>query len=95
MTTNGDETMTDQWEKSLACAKTCAGCGSEMKERDQRVLSVYTHEPICMACKRNEEVRPDYSDTSKKMIAGCLSETGKPYGDVGGYCFHHFCPYKC
>jgi hypothetical protein len=29
------------------------------------------------------------------MIAECISNTGKPYGDPQGYCFHHFTPYKC
>lgn len=87
--------MKDQWEKSLACATECTSCGVQLGKRDQRVLSVYTHEPVCRDCKRKEEVKPDYADTSKQMIAGCLSETGRPYGDVGGYCFHHFCPYKC
>jgi hypothetical protein len=48
-----------------------------------------------MPCKKKEEVRKDYADTSKQMIARCLSETGRPYGSVGGFCFHHFCPYKC
>jgi hypothetical protein len=29
------------------------------------------------------------------MISTCIKETGKPYGDPQGYCFYHFCPYKC
>ena len=48
-----------------------------------------------MDCKRAEEKRPDYPDQSRQMIADCLSTTGKPYGDPAGYCFHHFCPFKC
>jgi len=56
---------------------------------------VYTHEPICMNCKREEEKNADYSDQSKAMMSQCLKDTGKPYGDPEGYCFHHFCPYKC
>ncbi len=85
----------DQWEKSLACATECSNCGAQLEDRQQRVLSVYTHDPVCMPCKKKEEVRTDYEDTSKQMIARCLSETGRPYGSVGGFCFHHFCPYKC
>jgi hypothetical protein len=29
------------------------------------------------------------------MMAECITETGKPYGDPASYCFHHFCPFKC
>jgi len=87
--------MVDQWEKDLSCAERCAECDGKLDQRDQRVLSVYTHQPICMPCKKQEETRPDYSDVSKNVIADCIESTGKPYGDPGGYCFHHFCPYKC
>jgi hypothetical protein len=29
------------------------------------------------------------------MMAECIDETGRPYGDPASYCFHHFCPFKC
>lgn len=90
-----EEIMPDQWEKNLACATDCRTCGSKLDNNDQRILSVYTHEPICMNCKREEEKNADYSDQSKAMMSQCLKDTGKPYGDPEGYCFHHFCPYKC
>jgi hypothetical protein len=87
--------MSDQWEKELSCAEKCTNCEAELEKRDQRILSVYTHAPICMNCKQAEEKRPDYADVSKGMIGQCIEDTGRPYGDPGGYCFHHFCPYKC
>jgi hypothetical protein len=87
--------MSDQWEKALSCAKKCANCEAELGPRHQRILSVYTHEPICMNCKRDEEKRPDYADVSKGMIGQCIQDTGRPYGDPAGYCFHHFCPFMC
>jgi len=87
--------MSDQWEKNLACATNCQSCGNELGAKDQRILSVYTHEPICMSCKQEEEKKADYADQSKSMMSQCIKETGKPYGDPAGYCFHHFCPYKC
>ncbi len=87
--------MIDQWEKDLTCAGTCTQCSAGLDAKDQRILSVYTHQPICMDCKRKEEKQPDYEDASKGMIAECLKETGRPYGNPEGYCFHHFCPYKC
>ena len=87
--------MMDQWEKNLACADRCGVCGGTLLPKDRRVLSIYTHRPICLACKRKEERRLEYADMSKAMIAECIETTGKPYGDPGGYCFHHFCPYKC
>ena len=87
--------MSDQWEKALSCAEKCTICEGKLEKRDQRILSVFTHAPICMTCKQAEEKRPDYADVSKGMIGQCIEDTGRPYGDPGGYCFHHFCPYKC
>ena len=86
--------MSDQWRKELTSAEACSGCKAPLAKGDQRILSVYTHSPICLACKQAEEKRGDYADTSKSMIASCIAETGKPYGDPQGYCFHHFCPFK-
>jgi hypothetical protein len=48
-----------------------------------------------MECKKEEEKREDYEDTSRQMISGCIEETNKPYGDPASFCFHHFCPFKC
>ena len=62
---------------------------------DARILSVYDHRPVCLDCKREEERRADFEDRSREMIAGCIGETGKPYGDPAGFCFHHFCPFRC
>ena len=87
--------MEQNWEKELSCASECKRCGGPIEDKAQRILSVYDHQPICMACKSEEEKRPDYDDTSKQMIAQCMEETNKPYGDPASYCFHHFCPFKC
>lgn len=85
----------DQWEKELSCAGLCTACGKALKPRERRILSVYDHGVICMACKALEEKKTDYEDASKAMIARCIEQTDRPYGDPGGFCFHHFCPYKC
>ena len=87
--------MEENWEKELSCASQCNRCGGQIENKTQRILSVYNHQPICMACKIEEEKRPDYEDTSRLMIAECMEATGKPYGDPASYCFHHFCPFKC
>ena len=87
--------MEENWEKRLSCASRCRRCNHPLEEKDQRILSVYDHQPICMVCKNEEEKRPDYDDASKQMIARCMQDTNKPYGDPAGYCFHHFCPFKC
>jgi len=87
--------MEKNWEKQLACAENCGRCGQSLQNKDRRLLSVYDHEPICMGCKKEEEIRPDYEDMSKQMIAACMETTNKPYGDPASYCFHHFCPFKC
>lgn len=87
--------MTDEWQKELSCAEICASCNDNMDKRALRILSVYSHQPICSDCKVEEEKRPDYENMSRQMILECVRTTGKPYGDPEGYCFHHFCPYKC
>jgi hypothetical protein len=83
------------WEKQLACASQCQRCKKPLGKKDLRVLSVYDHQPICMDCKQNDEKRLDFQDQAKLMVASCISETRKPYGDPASYCFHHFCPFKC
>lgn len=85
----------ENWEKELSCAEQCSRCNTPLKAKDRRILSVFDHLPICEACKTEEEKRPDYEDASRKMMAECLEQTGRPYGDPAGYCFHHFCPFKC
>ena len=87
--------MERPWEKDLACAAACGQCGRPIGGNDARILSVYDHRPVCLDCKREEERRPDYEDRSRAMIAGCIGEPGKPYGDPAGFCFHHFCPFRC
>ena len=87
--------MKENWEQELSCANICLHCNRTLEDKDQRIMSVYDHVPICLDCKKVEEQRPDYSDVSKEMIAACIVDTGKPYGDPASYCFHHFCPFKC
>ena len=87
--------MDDNWEKQLACADQCTKCQSLLGTKDKRILSVYNHQPICMACKQKEETQSDYEDTSRGMVAACIEKTNKPYGDPASYCFHHFCPFTC
>jgi hypothetical protein len=87
--------MMDNWKKELACAEKCFHCHKALSGKDRRILSVIDHQPICVSCKNEEEKRPDYEDASRHMMAQCMRETDKPYGDPAGYCFHHFCPFKC
>lgn len=87
--------MADQWEELLSCALECSRCHRSLGESDKRILSVYDHQPICMACKSDEETRPDYEDVSKYMLGQCIGETELLYGDPAGYCFHHFYPFSC
>ena len=87
--------MSTTWESDLRCAAHCAHCRQPLAAKDRRILSVYDHQPICTACKQIEEQKEDYQEVSKSMIAHCLKETQRPYGDPGSYCFYHFCAYKC
>ena len=85
----------DEWEQKISCAAECPRCRGRLGAADERILSVYDHEPVCMDCKRKEEERPDYEKVSKEMIDQCLVDVDHDYGDPAGYCYHHFYPYKC
>ncbi len=87
--------MKDTWEDALSCAIECSRCSRNMAPADERILSVYDHQPICMPCKKEEEKRPDYEEVSKNAIGQCMIQTEIQYSDPGGYCYHHFYPYKC
>lgn len=85
----------EQWEEKLSCAIVCHRCDAALKPTDQRILSVYDHEPICMACKAEEEKKDDYESVSRKAIGTLMAETEVLYSDPSGYCFHHFYPFTC
>ena len=68
-----------QWEKQLSCASSCQLCGAALGAKSERILSVFSHETICMDCKRTEEKRPDYPDQSKQIIADCIATTLNGY----------------
>ena len=87
--------MKDDWKEILTCAMACSGCQKALSSQDLRILSSYTHKPICMDCKTEEEQKPDYAEISQQMIGQCMAETEILYGDLGSYCYHHFYPYKC
>ena len=87
--------MGDKWQEDLQCATVCSRCAARLKGDDLRILSVYDHEPICMACKKKEERRADYAETAKAVMGNLLAESELLYGDPGGYCYHHFYPFKC
>jgi hypothetical protein len=85
----------DQWEEKLSCATACHRCNNHLKPTDKRILSVIDHQPICLACKQQEEQRDDYETVSRQVIGSCMAETEMMYSDPGGYCLHHFYPFTC
>jgi len=87
--------MAVEWEKKLACARECSRCGRSLNSKDQRILSPYDSEPICMACKVHEEQRPDYKATADMMTKECMVDVELMRSDPEGFCFHHFYPYTC
>jgi hypothetical protein len=87
--------MAIKWEEKLACATECPRCKKSLGTKDQRILSVYGDEPICMEFKRLEEQRPDYKETSETMVKQCMVDVELMQSDPGEYCFHHFYPYTC
>lgn len=87
--------MAANWEKRLECAISCTSCQQSLGPKDLRILSIYTHDPICMDCKKKEEGRSDYAEVSKEMIGQCMADSELLYGEPGTYCYHHFYPFKC
>ena len=87
--------MKNQWEKELSCAIACHRCNATLSDRDPRILSVFDHQPICLACKQKEETQADYAVASKEMIGTCMMDTEQLYSDPSGYCFFHFYPFSC
>ncbi|MEJ2642858.1 MAG: hypothetical protein P8010_25195 [Desulfosarcinaceae bacterium] len=87
--------MRHQWEEALACATQCSRCEARLGQHDKRILSVYDHQPICLACKTREERREDYAEVAKTAIGSCMAETELQYSDPNGFCYHHFYPYDC
>jgi len=87
--------MQDDWTEKLSCAIQCHRCDEKMDSKDPRILSVYDHQAICMACKKEEEQRPDYEKISKNTIGQCMIDTELQYSDPAGFCYHHFYPYTC
>ncbi|SEM46906.1 hypothetical protein SAMN04489760_1173 [Syntrophus gentianae] len=78
------------------CMTQCPRCESSLKGEDERILSVYDHEPICMTCKSEEEKLPDYEEISRHMIGLGMIDTEMAYSmDPKGYFYHHFNAYRC
>ncbi len=87
--------MADAWLETLQCAVRCHRCDQSLGPKDKRILSVYDHQAICMACRQKEQQRADYEDVSKQMIGQCLIDTELQWSDPGGYCYYHFYPFTC
>jgi len=85
----------DDWKHKMTCLTECPRCHKPLNPHDSRILSCYDNEPICMDFKKGEEARPDYEETSKRMIGRCMTEIELNQGDPESYCFNHFYPYKC
>ena len=87
--------MATDWKEKIMCALECQRCRKALKPADERILSCYDHEAICMECKKEEEKRPDYEKVSQKMIEQCSIDLEMKQSDPGAYCYCHFYPYKC
>lgn len=83
------------WQEELSCASRCFRCDRAIGPKDPRILSVYDHKAICMACKELEMTRADYPEVSMQVTAYCLVHAESGGADPQGYCYHHFYPYHC
>ncbi len=87
--------MKENWQERISCATKCSRCDKKLGPQDQRIFSVYDHEPICMECKKKEEQQADYEEVSKRVIGECMADVELKYSDPEGYCYKHFYPHKC
>jgi hypothetical protein len=87
--------MKENWQERLSCATKCSRCDRDLGSQDQRIFSVYDHEPICIECKKKEEQQADYEEVSKRVIGECMADVELKYSDPEGYCYKHFYPHKC
>ncbi len=87
--------MNRSWKDVITCATECASCHKPLAPKDERILSCFTHEAICMSCKKKEEEQPGYEEASRKVIAQCRVEIEMKQSDPEGYCYNHFYSYKC
>jgi len=87
--------MNENWQERISCATKCSRCDKRLGPKNQRIFSVYDHEPICMECKRQEEQQADYEEVSKRVIGECMADVELKYSDPEGYCYKHFYPHKC
>jgi len=85
----------DTWEKDLSCATVCSRCQAPLRPSDRRILSMYDHQPVCLACKQAEEKGADYETVSRRVVEECMERTEEALCDPGGYCFYHFYPFTC
>ena len=44
--------MNDNWEERISCSTECLRCKKRLGQEDERILSVYDHQTICMDCKK-------------------------------------------
>ena len=87
--------MSKDWKEKITCATECSRCHRALRADDERILSVYDHEAVCLNCKEIEEQRPDYKDAATRMIENCTIDLELKQSDPGSYCYSHFYPYKC
>jgi hypothetical protein len=87
--------MTKPWLEELICATRCMRCDRPLAAMEPRILSFYDHQAICMACKAEEETRPDFREVSMQVAQLCLIDAESGEGDPRGFCYHHFYPYRC
>jgi hypothetical protein len=86
--------MESKRKQKNACANRCPRCETPFSPGDQRILSVYDHQAICMECKNKEVHASNYQQFSKSMIKQCMLNTELTMADPGDYCYHHFYPYR-
>ena len=74
-------------EEKMACAIQCSRCEKKIGPGDERILSVYDHEPICWRLQAAGKDRPDYKETSEAMIGQCMADSELHYGEPARFAF--------
>ena len=71
--------MKDKWEENLSCAIRCAKCGKDLGSKDERVLSVYDHEVICMHVRKNKRHGTITRRSRKKSSVNVWPSKSRPW----------------
>jgi len=86
--------MSDNWKEKLFVPRNAQDATRDYCQGSENLVLL---RPRCHLheCKKKEEKRPDYEETSKEHDWAMLNRYGTKSERSAGLCYSHFYPYKC